>query len=518
MSNSFCQVNINGTTYQVEPGTLASSLLFAQGCNIDMPCGGAGTCGKCRVIAEGAVSAPLPAELRFLNEQDLKEHIRLACHMKIIGDCRITLLENKDMAQIAVDGMSQIEIADPMYSCYGLAIDIGTTTIAMKLFDKKGCLVTLSARNEQIIYGADVISRIDKSMRGAAKEIQQSTAANLNQMIEKMAKEVNIEQQAIDALVITGNTAMLYLLTASDPDCLSHTPFIADRLFGEYVSPQELGLELSTDCQVYLTRCIGAYVGGDISSAILASNLTASEQTALLVDIGTNGEMALWHNQQLVCCSTAAGPAFEGAEIALGMQAAKGAVDKVWLQEGKIHFSTIGNAPAEGICGSGVIDAVSTLKDAKLIDENGGFEKQTMQEMGLLIEINGKPACRFADNIYITQRDVRMVQLAKSAICAGIRTMLQEIEIEPAAICHLYLAGGFGNYLNIASAANIGLIPGELVKRTSVIGNAALQGAAETLTNRNRSEKELVERLNAEPLELGANKHFMDFYISCMEF
>jgi uncharacterized 2Fe-2S/4Fe-4S cluster protein (DUF4445 family) len=517
MPNS-CQVTLNGTVYQCQPQTIISTFLHDNNFNIDLPCGGRGTCGKCQVYATGALSEPAAAELKQLGAEALAENIRLACHAKIIGDCAISLIAKDELVNIAVSGVGNIIIDQPLYQNYGIAVDIGTTTIAMKLFDGNGELGYVSGRNSQIKYGADVITRIDKSLRGQSEEIQSSTAKTLNEMFHRLCGNHQIELSAVDAVVITGNTAMMYLLSGQNPDALAHTPFIADRLFGEYVQPGSLGLELDADCRLYLCKCIGAYVGGDISSAILASGITEHSETALLVDVGTNGEMALWHQGKLVCCSTAAGPAFEGAEIALGMQAAKGAVDRLWLDEGKIRFSTIDNAPAVGICGSGIIDAISLLKNAEFIDETGMMQQEALEAAGVLLLVDDKPACRITDKVYITQKDVRMVQLAKSAICAGILTMLKELELQPAEITTLYLAGGFGNYLDIKSAGNIGLVPQELAYHTIVIGNAALQGAAQTLTSSSRSEKTLVEGVQTTLLELGANKHFMDYYISCMEF
>jgi uncharacterized 2Fe-2S/4Fe-4S cluster protein (DUF4445 family) len=513
-----CTVKINGTAYQCEAGLLVSTFLSRNSRALDLPCGGSGKCGKCRVIARGQLSPPSDQESKRLKPAELAQQIRLACQAKILGDCEISLLQADEMAQIAVEGYGALHFGRPLFARYGIAIDIGTTTIKMKLFNSTAELGVSSGRNPQIEFGADVITRIDKSLHGEAARIQAVIASYLNKMIAGLCHKCGVDKQQIDVLVITGNTTMLYLLTQENPDSLSHTPFIASRLFGEYVSPAEIGLDFSPEVKIYLARCMGAYVGGDISTALLASNITSRPQTALLVDIGTNGEMALWHQDKLFCCSTAAGPAFEGAEIALGMDAAEGAIDKIWHEEQDIRYKVIGRVPAKGICGSGVIDAASVFKELGIINEHGALQKEVVASLGRSREVDGTMACLISDQVYMTQKDVRMVQLAKSAICAGIYTLVEEAGISVDEVECLYLAGGFGNYLDIDSAANIGLVPSGFAAKTRVIGNAALQGAAQVLVNEDFSERKLLESLHVELLELGANKNFIDNYIEGMSF
>lgn len=513
-----CKVIIDGMVIKTAPEVLISNFLIGNAFDIELPCGGRGKCGKCKVLAEGELSPLTREEIIHLTADEIAGKVRLVCQTIIRGDCRISLIKKDKLSQIAVEGVGTLKIISPLYTKFGIAIDIGTTTIKMKLFDPKRELGSNSGRNSQIKYGADVISRIDKSLNGQAEQIQTTIAKCLNGLIAQMCQKSSVDKYNVDALVITGNTAMMYLLTQENPDSLSHTPFIASRLFGEYVTPRDIGLDLSDSTKIYLAKCMAAFIGGDISTAILSSGLTKQEETALLVDIGTNGEMALWHNNELVCCSTAAGPAFEGAQIAMGMNSVAGAIDKVWNENNNIQYTVIEHDQPKGICGSGIIDAVSVFKDLGIINGNGAFDKEAILKNNLPVFIDNNMACRISEEVYLTQKDIRMVQLAKSAICGGIYTLIDEIGISVNDIKKLYIAGGFGNYLNINNAANIGLIPQNLATKTEVIGNAALQGAVQVLINKNFSEKELIESLKINILDLGAHKNFMDNYINCMQF
>ena len=225
-----------------------------------------------------------------------------------------------------------------------------------------------------------------------------------------MAEEAGIACAEIDTVVITGNTTMLYLLTKRDTACLSRVPFLADELFGRFADPQELTLSAAPGVRIYFPRCISSFVGADITTALLASRICGSGETALLTDIGTNGEIALWDGAKLTCCSTAAGPVFEGAEISCGMQGRTGAIDHVQLADEEVRCHVIGEGEACGICGSGIIDAVAVMCELEAVDETGYMEDEEFF---------------LTDSVALTQKDIRMVQLAKSAICVGMRTLLE---------------------------------------------------------------------------------------------
>ena len=289
---------------------------------------------------------------------------------------------------------------------------------------------------------------------------------------------------------------MLYLLCGFDPTALSRAPFLADHLFDTEITLPFL------DTPAYLPPCMNAFVGADITCAVLASGMCDSTQTTLLCDIGTNGEMALWKNGALYVTSTAAGPAFEGAGIVCGCGSVAGAIDRVWVENGEIRFHTMEDAPAAGICGSGVIDAVAAGLETEQIDESGAMDEPMP----------------FEKDIALYPQDVRAVQLAKAAIAAGIDTLLEISHTSPDEIKTFYIAGGFGSHLNMDSAAAIGLLPRELTDRTHILGNAALSGAAMTLTGNTVRTRLAQIAAAAEHINLGGDSRFSNHYINRMIF
>lgn len=495
-------VTVNGQPFPAEPGTLLSQALSHRH-GLEMPCAGHGRCGKCRVTASGALSAPSPAERAHLTPEELAQGVRLACCTRVEGDCRVTL-SGSAHSQICLTGVMDAVALRPRFCAYGAAVDIGTTTLAASLYDTSGQLLAqASEANPQAAWGADVISRIEAALKGEGGGLAACVREAVDGLLGRMAARAHIAPGEIDALVITGNTAMLHLFTETSPEPLSHAPFAAERLFGEVCPAGSLGLSLCPGASVYLPRCMSAFVGADITTALLASGICGKDETRILVDIGTNGEMALWHKGGLFCCSTAAGPAFEGAGLSMGMHGQDGAVDHVAVRDGVLLPHVIGDVPPAGICGSGVIDALACLLETEALDETG------------LLEPDPAP---IALPVVLTQKDVRMVQLAKSAIAAGLRTLMHTRGISCADVAELAVAGGFGSYLNAASAGRIGLIPGELVPKVRVLGNAALSGASMLLLDRELAP--VCERLarSAETLELSSNPIFTQYYTEGMFF
>lgn len=492
------------TSIFCEEGIALAKTLESAHEEIEQPCAGRGRCGKCRVLAGGALSAPTEEELRFLSPDDLKSGIRLACLTKVAGDAWVTVSKPKTMSAIAVEGSMTGFSFQPLAGEWGVAIDIGTTTVAAFLYHlSEGVRSShAAAKNPQAAWGADVISRIEQSMSGHADDLQQAILTCLNNLIHELANKARIQENQISSFVITGNTTMLYLLTGKNPVCLSHAPFEADDLFGSFRPASSLGLAASSGAQVYLPRCMSAFVGADITTAILASGIIRRNVPCLLVDIGTNGELALWTGQTLYCCSTAAGPALEGVNISCGMAALPGAIDTVSVQNGIASYTVIGGGKAQGICGSGIIDAAAALLKLELLEDTGYLEEDFA----------------LAPDVLLTQQDIRNIQLAKGAICAGILTLLQTAGLSEDNIAALYLAGGFGSYINLKSAAAIGLIPAGLAEKAVVLGNAAGAGASMLLQSRPLLEDSFIMAENAVTVELSSNLVFHDYYMDCMLF
>lgn len=474
-------------TVEFEGTPLLWEVLAQAGVSFEHPCGGRGICGKCTAEVTGNVSAP--------SEAEWKAKHRLTCQTKLLGDTRVRLPEfGTDLVELS--GETQ-DAQNPMAGSFGAAVDIGTTTLALKLFDlHSGRLLAAEGKlNPQRAIAADVIGRINAAMIGQGSHLRNMIENALEEMLDAACKDAHIRRDELSTMVVTGNTTMLYLLTGRNPESLSHAPFLADTLFDTEAT--------LLDKPVYYPPCMNAFVGADITCAVLSSGMYRSPDTALLCDVGTNGEIALWKDGKLYVTSTAAGPAFEGAGISCGCGSIPGAIDRVWVEDGQLRCHTIGDVPAVGICGSGLIDAIAAFLESGMIDETGASDADVLP---------------LQDGIHLLPKDIRAIQLAKAAIRAGMETLLEWAVVPEQEIAALYIAGGFGSHLNVASAAAIGLIPPTLQNRVRILGNAALSGAGELLLNQNRLETLRAIAGNATHLNLGGNPKFNDHYITQMLF
>lgn len=505
---------------------------------IETPCGGKGTCGKCKVT----VTKPYHKEV-------------LACQTKIcdgmeiiVGGGTITGV-GTDMNEAKVSASDEMvvlvdrksDMQENPVSVYGnhssnagtlAACDIGTTTVVCYLIDKEtGQIIsTRSGANPQRSFGADVLSRIEAAGQGEAasesglKIMQTQIVSLLNGWISEMLTECS--RASVSVLSVAGNTVMCHLLMGISPEKLGRAPFMPDEYFGREFNPLDIGIE---NCQTMIIfPAVSGFVGGDITAGMMET-VNCNELT-LYLDIGTNGEMALGKGDRYVCCATAAGPAFEGAQIEMGMPASRGAVDKVWLEGRRIKYSVIGNDRPVGLCGSGLIDALAILLKAGIIDENGTI--LSGQELPILFrsyvfELEAEDAAQstetslavhIAPGVYITQEDIRKLQLAKGAIAAGIDILFKEYGCKPCDLDILTFAGGFGNYIDKASAAAIGLFPPELLDRAKEVGNAAGNGAVSAALSQEAWESALDISGKMRYIELASYPHFDEIYVEHMNF
>ena len=461
-------------TIQVEENTTVLQAQIAAGLRPDAPCGGRGTCGKCRVTIDG------------------KEV--LACRSTVLCDLTVCT-EQAETEKILTTGLSVSTTPEGLYR-YVLAFDIGTTTVVAYLMDgHTGALAaTASCKNPQGQFGADVISRIEHVLSGSGEALQASIREAMTRLTGELCARTGITKEDIGAISIVGNTAMHHLLLGIDPKPLVTPPYMP----GVFEA-----LELQRGCQVRILPNIAGFVGGDTVGCMVATRFDRLEELTLLIDIGTNGEMVLGCGDRRIACSTAAGPAFEGAKISCGMRGAEGAVDHVWLEEGEIKYHVIGDGAPRGLCGSGLLDLVAVLLDAEILDESGYLEEKRY---------------RLCDNVVLTQQDVREVQLAKAAIRAGIELLAQELRVRVEDIRRVCLAGAFGSYMNPASACRIGMIPPVLRDRIVSIGNAAGEGAR--LCALSREEFVYSQTLAGQTrfLELASLPRFQDCYVDALEF
>ena len=496
-------VVVNGKQYAVQENENLKDLLARENL-LAVPCGGRGVCGKCKAFVYGAKNPLTNEEKQTLTQTEIDSGIRLTCQVEVADGLEVrTFSENAYRIQGWAEEKSQAQT--PMFTRYGVAVDIGTTTLACCLYDREGFLLAqASAPNPQRGFGADVVSRIQEALAGKAEALKTVIVTAINGLIESLAERAKIKKAEIDGLVITGNTTMLYLFTGTFVEPLSHAPFEIKERFGKRYLAKELGLTaLAKDATVYLPPCAGAFLGADIVTAVLSSGMCENENTAVLADVGTNGEIALWQNKRLYMCATAAGPAFEGVGISAGMAGQMGAIERVYLHDGAIAVKVIGNVKAKGICGSGVIDAVATLLKKGDIDETGFMEEDCIY---------------LTPEVSFTREDVRAVQLAKGAIHAGIRTLLRSVHTDVETVEVLYLAGGFGSYLDIEKAGEIGLLPKSLTKKTQSIGNAALGGAVRLLLNTQEWERCSTYANDSTVVILSGNPVFTEEYMERMLF
>ncbi len=496
----------SGNTRQVEsrPGdTVLAALQRAGIAAPEAPCGGSGICKKCRVQVDGADA--------------------LACRTAVTGDHRVVLPEGRTGAAVLATGRA----ADfPLTPAEGLgaAVDIGTTTVVAHLYDRQTgqLLDTRSGRNAQAIFGADVISRIRYAMEtpeGPAA-LTGAIRTQLRGFLEASCARAGRRWEELTAVTVAGNTVMEHLFAGLSPASLAAAPFLPLSRFGDRMPGDCLGLP--EGAQVYLAPAVAGYVGGDTTAGLLAGGAYRAERPVLFLDIGTNGEMALGSAKEgFLCCSAAAGPALEGAAISRGMPAARGSISQVEWSEDGLRVTVLGGGTAAGICGSGLIDALAVMLELGAVDETGrllppGEAPEAVRPY--IEETGGGVVFRLTEEVRITERDVRQLQLAKAAIAAGIRTLLEEVGLREDQVSALYLAGGFGSCIRRESAAAIGLIPASLLERVVPVGNAAGQGAAAVLLSQQARDDLTALAGNCRYLELSGHKRFGEHYIDCMSF
>lgn len=406
----------------------------------------------------------------------------------------------------------------------GLAVDIGTTTVVAYLYDLKSavCLGVQSIINPQVTLGVDVISRIKfcGDQKDGLQKMQEAIVVCLNILFGKLLDSSGLQKEDIGHVVLTGNTTMLHLVSGLSPVTMGYLPFAPASLFGEHKTAAELGLHLPA-ASVYLTPCISSFVGGDITSAILACGLHCSDDMCLLMDIGTNGEVALGSKNGIWVTSTAAGPAFEGSEITRGMAGVPGAVNSVFLSQGSLEYTVIGGGAAKGLCGSGILDLTAIAAQTGLMDETGHIlpaDEAPENARRWLREVAGQPAVYLDENVYLTQADIRQFQIAKAAMAAGVLALANSASIGLADIKRVFIAGGFGNFMDKQSAVRVGLIHRELEDCIQSVGNAAGSGAIMALLNHAFvSESEKIAQMGRH-VELGGDAFFMEKYVDCMYF
>ncbi len=502
------------TTFKVPLNKNVLNALRENGFLLSAPCGGKGVCGKCRITACSFL--PTALDFKYLTPEELEQGIRLACDKFV--DCDIEV-------QMEESVLSQIETGFTENTCdvrlgqeqkYAIAFDIGTTTIACYLLVpglKPAVAGVIAAGNKQVVYGADVITRIQYTMEYpyGLKQLNQCIIQQIDRMCCEVLKRNAVAKESVHLLYFAGNTVMLHLLLGISPAGMGVAPYRVEFLQTQSVSARELGITSLSEAQCFTAPCISAFVGGDITCAALACGAQNWQKPSLLIDIGTNGEILAGDGHRYYCCSAAAGPAFEGGNLRCGMASVPGAVCHVSVKNGELITETINDVRPLGICGSGMIDAVYCMLELGAIDETGYFDITNP----FIQKKDGLEGFLLSDNVIITQKDIREFQLAKSAVRSAIELLLKEAGWNADTIETVYLAGGFGSRLDLEKCAVLGLFPKAFLDKIVTVGNASGQGAV--LAAENYGSRQILNKFSqsVKNIELAER---MDFQEKFMEY
>ena len=429
-----------------------------------------------------------------------------------------------------------VDAGDTSLHKFGLAIDVGTTSVVTTLMELESGeqLAAVSSLNPQAVFGADLMSRIAFAQfdAGNLRKLQTRIIGLLNQHVEQVTNDSGVLAKWIYKVVIVGNTCMHHVLLGIDPSHVGLAPYAPVMRHPLVLPARELFLKVNPEARVCFLPLVAGFVGADAVAVVLATRIDETPEMRIAVDIGTNGEVLLGSADHLWACSAPAGPALEGAQIRGGMRAALGAIDRVVLEDGDLYLHTIGEAAAQGVCGSGLIDAIAALLDANVIDWTGLIDvdgrdrlppplrdRVVMRGEERLVVLARPGEAGAAREIALTQDDVRQVQLCKGAIASGVAMLLHVAGVPASAVDELMLAGGFGNYLSIESARRIGLIPAALPPaKIRYVGNAAALGAQLALVSeRERARADAIAR-RIEHISLAAHPDFQDIFVECMNF
>lgn len=563
---------------EVENGTKLIECIRKAGLYIEAPCNGKGKCGKCKVIARGKLSLKTKEEEKFTEE----DNIRLACICEVNGDAQIELIEKdrnkklktinrgfsietklnskikkvnlknidekinlpyKNTLSVSVDKLSVlknigeiekhkkkefsgiirddelIDIINKTEPVLAIALDIGTTGISAYLLDLVNgeILNKISDLNPQTEYGGDVLSRITYCMENEdgvdvlSKCIRNKVNSIINELIGENYKRTNIYEVDIAA-----NTTMLHLFTGVDPNTIAKAPYRAIFLDQLEVKAKDIDIDINIEGNVVLLPSLSSYVGADIVAGIVATDFQNKKHPSIFIDIGTNGELAAIYKGKMSASSTAAGPAFEGMNISCGSRAEKGAIDSFDINEDdEFKYSVIGNEEAKSICGSGLMDVMAALIKSNVVMSSGRFNKNMVSKLKERLK---DKKFYITDKVYISQNDIRQIQLAKGAISSGINMLLKEVNTDIEDIEEAVIAGAFGYHINSDSIKTLGIIPNGFKGKIKFVGNSSIEGARLSLLNKDISKSMIDIRDKIKVIELSTREDFQEYFVNALSF
>ena len=494
--------------------------------HIDAACNGLGVCGKCKIKLESTdVSI---SEGKLLGEENIKSGYRLACMHSIEEADKEFILksfesEKKPDSIVLTESFTPKIIHTNIQEKYGIAIDIGPTTVAMELIDLKNAKIISKVAdvNSQVKFGFDVMSRIAFTLENkeGLSTLQKSIVDTLNTLINKLIDKSKIKKEDIAELAVSANTTMCHILLGESVESLGKFPFLPGFTEVKRVCAKDIGIDI--DATLITLLHISGFLGSDIVSGVYASGICDDkDKNILFIDIGTNGEMLLKTDNNLLATSCAIGPALEGMNISCGIRAGIGAIDDFHIDEAGISYTTIGNTEPIGICGSGVLAMVRELLKAGFINKMGAIDKKCLDSNHSFIKADdsSKPFIKINDNLYFTAKDIRQVQLAKGAILSGIRALIKKAGIETGDITRVCIAGQFGKYISMDSFFGVGLLPKEFEGKVEYLGNTSLTGAYMALLDKNAIEYMTEISVETEYFELSKLEEYEKIFAKALRF
>lgn len=536
-------INIKSLNKHVacESGQSLMTALNHGGVFVDNPCNGKGTCGKCKVkIIEGAIKGVCETEKRFLSSEELDSGIRLSCMIYPQNDLALELLQEETLHKILTSGkvpnfpykpaLSQ-EIIDSNEDAYGVAVDIGTTTVVAVLVNLLTGeeLEVASMINPQKQYGLDVLTRITYAMENpdlACGQLQGAIVVGLNELVNQLVEKESISKKHLHEIVVSANTTMLHMLLGVDSTVIGKSPYTPNFIDAQKLKASDIGLTVDKNTLLYCLPSVSAYIGSDIVAGVYACDLHRKKNTSLFIDIGTNGEIVLLHDGKLMSCSCAAGPALEGMNISAGMRAQVGAIEEISIKENVIKTEVIGDVPGVGLCGSGILATLRELLKTGIVTKKGAMIK--LEDMDAddyrrsYIQVTGKKRAfelsKYPTPILVTQSDVRQIQLAKGALLSGFYALLNEANISMDDLDEVIVAGQFGAHLSADSLIGTGILPEGVRGKLTYIGNASKTGAYMALMSTDvRRDIETLAR-DIDYIELGTMEGYERLFAQCLLF
>lgn len=532
MSDVRVRFEPEGVAVTVPRGSTLLAAAGAAGVAVDAPCGGIGRCGACRVLVSGGVSETGPTERGSLGAA-VRGGTRLACLALAEGPGEVVVrrIARGDVrAELGSTGVPFVppEVELPASRgigipagrgrAIGVAVDLGTTTIAARLhaLDDGRVIAEAGGPNPQARFGADVLSRVSRALEGDADDLRSAAALGVGSVVAGLLAGAGGDQDHLAEMALVGNPAMVGLLLDQDLEALATAS--ADGAGGPIVtSTGAAGITGLPDVPLYVPPSASSFVGADCLAGVLATSLTTRRAPSLLIDLGTNGEVALAAGSRLLAASAAAGPAFEGAGLSSGMGAGPGAIESVWIEHGELRYATVGGVPACGICGSGLVDLLAVLLDAEILDSSGRLHptgplasRVREDPEGRLFVVDG--------DVSLTQMDVRAAQLAKAAVQTAVQVLLLESGTPPEGVGDVLVAGGLGSRVRPSALAAIGVIPQAWVDRVTFVGNSALDGASRVLLSSaaRREVEEIAGATRVVPLATRAD--FQERFLGALAF